>query len=64
MTGDDLRAAREAAALSKRELARRVGITPEALRYHERKAVLDLRGHAVRRMAEVLGGEFYDALKG
>ena len=57
MTGDDLRAAREAAGLSKRELARRAGIAPKAVRYWERKPVLDPRGHAVTAMAEALGGE-------
>ena len=64
MTGADLTRARAAAGLSKRELARRAGITPKAVRYWERRAALDLRGHAVRRMAEALGGEFPHALKG
>lgn len=60
MTGSELRRAREAAGLSKRALARLAGITPKAVRYHERKAMLDLRGHAVGRMAEALGGEFLE----
>lgn len=55
MTGKELAAIRKAARLSQTELARRAGIGRHAVSYWECKAVLDLRGWAVQRMARALG---------
>jgi transcriptional regulator with XRE-family HTH domain len=55
LTGEALRARRMAKGWSQRELARRAGIHHRAVQYWERQSALDVRGHAVRRMAEALG---------
>lgn len=57
MTGAELRAARKAAGLSQIELARRAGIGRHAVQYHEARAVIGLRGWAIRRIREVLGAD-------
>ena len=54
MTGAELAAIRKAAGLSQTALARRVGIGRHAVSYWECKPVVDRRGWAVKRMAEVL----------
>lgn len=54
-TGDDLRAWRNAAGLSRRALAARCDLHADTVRYWERKAHLDLRGHAPVRMLNALG---------
>ncbi|MBY6203172.1 helix-turn-helix domain-containing protein [Maritalea mobilis] len=55
MRGDDLRAARLHAGLSRRALAQAAGLHPDTIRYCERKAEIDLRGYAVERMLKALG---------
>lgn len=54
MTGSELAKLRKAAGLSQVELARRVGIGRHAVSYWEAKSLIDLRGWAVRKMAQVL----------
>lgn len=54
MTGDKLRAKREAKGWSQRELARRAGVHHRAVQYWEDQALLDANGHAVTLMAEAL----------
>jgi hypothetical protein len=55
MTGEELSARRQARGWSQRELARASGLHHRAVHYWERRPLLDVRGHAVRRMAEALG---------
>lgn len=57
MSGTDLQAARLAEGVGVRELARRAGITHKAVQYWEAKPALDLKGHAVKAMADALGVE-------
>lgn len=55
MTGEELRARRDAKGWSQRELAGRAGLHHRAVNYWERKARINPRAHAVGRMAEALG---------
>ncbi len=55
MTGAELRAARQALGLTQTGLADKAGIGRHAVSYWEGKAWVEPRGHAPRRMLQVLG---------
>lgn len=55
MTGNDLKALRIAAGLSRRALADLAEVHHDTVRYWERKARVDLRGWAVERILKALG---------
>jgi transcriptional regulator with XRE-family HTH domain len=57
MTGAELRALREQAKLSRPALAALAGLHPDTVKYWERKALVDLRGHAPKLMLKALGQE-------
>ena len=57
MTGAELRALRERNRLSRPALAALAGLHPDTVRYWERKALVDLRGHAPHLMLKALGAE-------
>lgn len=55
MTGTELRYIRRTQGLSRRALAALCDLHPDTVRYWERKACLDMRGHAPVRMLKALG---------
>lgn len=55
MTGDEFKAIRRAARLSRRALAAMCGLHPDTVRYWEAKPSLDMRGHAPDLMLKALG---------
>lgn len=55
MTGSQLRHHRKSAGLSQHALARRAGVSRDAVRYWEAKAEVDARGWAPRRFFNALG---------
>ena len=55
MTGAELRALRERNRLSRPALAALAGLHLDTVRYWERKALVDLRGHAPDLMLKALG---------
>ena len=61
MTGAELATIRKRAGFTLLQLARRCGISRDAVSYWERKAVFPRRGWALSRMAEVLGVRVFPA---
>ena len=57
MTGSELRALREQAALSRPALATLCGLHPDTVKYWEGKEHVDLHGHAPDLMLKALGAE-------
>jgi transcriptional regulator with XRE-family HTH domain len=57
MTGAELRALRQQERLSRPALAALAGLHPDTVKYWERKALVDLRGHAPDRILKALGAE-------
>lgn len=55
MTGDDLKQARKALALSRRHLAELCNLHPDTVRYWEKKPLVDFAGHAPSLMINKLG---------
>ena len=55
MTGDDLKKARKALALSRRHLAELCNLHPDTVRYWEKKPLVDFAGHAPSLMINKLG---------
>ena len=55
MTGAELRALRKRKRMSRPALAARAGLHPDTVKYWERKALVDLRGHAPDLMLKALG---------
>ncbi|TNC72040.1 helix-turn-helix domain-containing protein [Rubellimicrobium roseum] len=59
MTGNELRTHRKAAGLTQQQLAERAGFSRDTVQYWERKAVVECREVAPRRLCEVLGVQGY-----
>lgn len=55
MTGDELKALRQCAGLSRPALAALAELHPDSIKYWERKAKVDLRGWAADRILRALG---------
>lgn len=55
MTGNELRAKRDASGLSRKALAALAGLHPDSVKYWEGKSCVDLRGHAPERILKALG---------
>jgi len=55
MNGDELKALRTGRGLSRPALAALAGVHPDTVKYWERKAIVDLRGHAPERILRALG---------